>query len=785
MTDSLPLWQTPPAPIAQALAAPSTPAAYVSPTGRWLLELEAAALCPIADLTEPEIGVAGFRLNPQTFGPARPNLYRRMAVLDLTTGLQQAVVLPQDARIGSIRWSPDGEKVAFVLTQAAGLELWVMELAAAKPWRVTEPILNGTYGVPYRWQTNTTFLCKVVPRDRPAPPTPAPVPTGPSIQENLGRKTPSRTYTHLLASPHDEALFEYYITAALEQITLAGERSPLIPPGLISEAIPSPDVQYILLSWVERPFSYQVPEGRFPRRIQVWDTAGKLLHTVAELGLDDQRSIKFDAVRPGRRGMSWRSDRPATLYWLEALDNGDPTQPVPHRDRVMQQAVSPVNTPLEPPTELWRSQYRFNRLRWGRDDVALAWEQDYDSRQMRLWRIHPNAPTTAPTLLLERSIEDRYSDPGMPLTVAGTYWDVLRFTPDGQGLYFSGRGASAAGVYPFLDRLDLATGQTERLWQCQAPYFEAIVELLDEQRLITRRQSQTTPPNYWLRSLSTKDIQPLTQYPDPFPEFAGVRKELVQYPRADGVMLSANLYLPAGYDAAKDGPLPMIFWVYPAEFKSRELAGQVTTAEHAFSRPRYSSVLFLLTQGYAVLDDPTLPIIGEGDDEPNDTYVEQLIAGAEAAVNYVVDRGVGDRDRLGIGGHSYGAFTTANLLAHTRLFRLGIARSGAYNRTLTPFGFQGEQRNFWEAVETYNHMAPFTHAAKIAAPLLLIHGAGDSNAGTYPVQTERLYEALKGLGATVRWVELPLEDHGYRSQEAVGHVLWEMVRWCDLYLKLG
>jgi dipeptidyl aminopeptidase/acylaminoacyl peptidase len=408
-------------------------------------------------------------------------------------------------------------------------------------------------------------------------------------------------------------------------------------------------------------------------------------------------------------------------------------------------------------------------------------------------------------LLLERSTEDHYSAPGSPLTVAGPFhWEVLRFTPDGTGLYFSGRGASPEGVYPFLEMMDLATGDRQRLWQCQAPSFEGVVDIVDggasadggdgSLQLLTRRQSRSEPPNYWLRSLAiAASADPassgesatrlLTDYGDPAPQFAGVHKELVQYPRADGVMLSANLYWPAGYDPKRDGPLPMVFWVYPAEFKNRELAGQVTTAEHAFSRPSRTSVLFLLTQGYAVLDDPTLPIIGEGEAEPNDTYVEQLVAGAEAAVNYVVERGVGDRDRLGIGGHSYGAFTTANLLAHTDLFKLGIARSGAYNRTLTPFGFQGEQRNFWQAPDTYNHMAPFTHAAKITAPLLLIHGASDSNAGTYPVQTERLYEALKGLGATVRWVELPLEDHGYRSQEAVGHVLWEMVRWCDLYLK--
>jgi dipeptidyl aminopeptidase/acylaminoacyl peptidase len=775
------LWQVPPSPIAEMLAAAPTPSAYLSPTGRWLLELEHSILCPISELTEPELAVAGFRLNPVTNGPARSTPYRRMAVQDLVQGSQTPVALPDNARVSFIRWSPDGQRVAFVLTQATGLELWVMDLEAAKPWRVTEPILNGAYGVPYRWQTNQTFLCKVVPGDRGIPPEPPAVPLGPMVQENLGRKTPSRTYTNLLASPHDEALFAYYITAELEQISLTGARSPLVAADLISEAIPSPNGQYILLSLVRRPFSYQVPESRFPRHIQVLDALGHPVCTLADLPLDDQRSIKFDAVRPGPRGVSWRSDCPATLYWLEALDGGDPQISVPHRDRVMQQAA-PFDAE---PQELWRSAYRFQRLRWGRADAALAWEQEYDSRQMRLWRIYPNAPETPPTLLIERSTEDRYSDPGMPLMTAGSHhWEVLHFTPDGDGVYFSGRGASAAGVYPFLDRLELATGKTERLWHCQDPYLEGVVDLLPDQQLITRRQSQTEPPNYFRQSLqSTASAAPITHYTDPIPQFAGITKELVQYNRADGVSLSANLYLPAGYDAQRDGPLPMLFWVYPAEFKSRELAGQVTTAVNSFSRPSRTSVLFLLTQGYAVLDDPTLPIIGEGDAEPNDTYVDQLIAGAEAAVDYVVGRGVGDRHRLGIGGHSYGAFTTANLLAHTDLFQLGIARSGAYNRTLTPFGFQGEQRHFWQAPDTYTHMAPFTHAARITAPLLLIHGANDSNAGTYPVQTERLYEALKGLGGTVRWVELPLEDHGYRSQEAVGHVLWEMVRWCDQYLK--
>jgi dipeptidyl aminopeptidase/acylaminoacyl peptidase len=784
MIDSL--WQSPPAPIDQILAAPTTPGVSLSPHGDWLLEMERPTLRPIAELAAPEVAIAGFRINPITATSARLNPYRHLWITEVATGNRKLVPLPPGARLSHLHWSPDGKMLAFALsappgtTEATGLELWVMELAAGKPWRVTGAILNGTYGTPYRWQSNEAFLCKVIPDDRGTVPLAPAVPLRPRIQENLGRKTPTPTFTNLLQSPHDEALFEYYITSTLEKITLAGERTPLIPASLISEAIASPDCSYILLKTIHRPFSYQVPSARFPKQTQVLDTRGNLVYTVVDLPLDDQRSIKFDAVRPGRRSVHWRSDRPATLCWLEALDGGDPTQAVEHRD-----ALFCLNAPFnEDPQELWRSQYRFRRILWGREDAALTWEQEYDNRCSRLWRIFPNQPETPPTLLRDRSTEDRYSDPGMPFLTAGNYdRDVLRFTPDGQGLYMSGQGASPQGLHPFVDRLDLATGQTQRLWQCQDPYFESIVEFFDAEvkDIITRRQSKTEPANYF-RTRGDDPTYPLTHYADPAPEFAGVQKEVICYQRADGVKLSAKLYLPAGYDPQRDGRLPMIFWVYPAEFKNVELAGQVTKTENGFTRPHFTSILFLLTQGYAVLDDPTLPIIGEGEIEPNDTYVEQLIAGAEAAIEYVVGRGIGDRGRLAIGGHSYGAFTTANLLAHTNLFKLGIARSGAYNRTLTPFGFQGEQRIFWEAADTYMQIAPFTHAHQITAPLLLIHGANDSNTGTYPIQTERLYEALKGLGATVRWVELPLEDHSYRSQEAVGHVLWEMVRWCKQYL---
>ncbi|MGV0028552.1 prolyl oligopeptidase family serine peptidase [Phormidesmis priestleyi] len=775
------IWQSPPDPIAPILDAPLSPAVSISPDHKWLIELERSALRPLAELAEPELGLAGFRINPKLNSPARYSPYKSLRVKPLLDGVAEAIALPDHAGIGFVRWSPDSQKLAFALVKETGLELWVMDLLQRIPQRLTAPILNATYGTPYRWMTDRSLLCKLIPSDRSTPPIEPVLPPGPIIQENLGRKSANRTYTNLLQNAHDESLFDYYLTSTLEQVTIEGTQTVLVKPSLIKEAIPSPDGKFILLKTLHRPFSYQLPASRFPCQIQVLDDAGTLIQEIADLPLADRISTKFDAVRPGRRSTGWRSDRPSTVSWIEALDEGDPTQNVPFRDALFQ-----LNAPFDhAPQLLWQSQFRFRRILWGREDVALTWEKEYDSRKLRLWQINPAQPETPPHLLIDRSSEDQYSDPGMPITTIGKYHrSVLRFTPDGDALYFSGRGASPDGIYPFLDRRALQTAVSERLWQCQAPYFESIVTMLDDaaQTLITARQSQTEPPNYFLRPTTGQPI-PLTAYPDPAPQFAGIHKEVVQYQRADGVQLSAKLYLPAGYDPSRDGPLPTIFWVYPAEFKDKTLAGQITTAENTFSRPYGASALFLLTQGYAILDDPSLPIVGEGDAEPNDTYLEQLISSVEAAINYLVHRGVSDRNHLGIGGHSYGGFTTANLLAHTNLFQAGIARSGAYNRSLTPFGFQGEQRTFWEAIETYNQMSPFTHAAQITAPLLLIHGANDSNPGTYPLQTERLYEALKGLGATVRWVSLPLEDHGYRSREAVGHVLWEMVRWCDRYVK--
>ncbi|MEL6130167.1 MAG: prolyl oligopeptidase family serine peptidase, partial [Cyanobacteria bacterium J06628_4] len=770
-------------PIASMLDADRLPAVSISPDNQWLVEFERRSLPPIAELAEPWVAIAGIKLNPTTWGPAQEASYKGITVRPLGALDSTPIHLPAGARIRNLRWSYDSRYLAFTLTQDDGIEPWVLDLAQAKAKPLAGPILNGVYNNPCHWLPGDAgLICKVRPQGLGAPPAESTVPAGPVVESSQGRVAATRTYTNLLQSPYDEALFEYYFSAQLAHITLDGEITLLDEPSLIRNVTVSPDGNWLLRSTIHRPFSYQVPLGRFPVRYEVLNRQGNVIHKLADLPLADNIPLAFDSVRQGKRSIGWRADQPATLYWVEALDGGDASVTADYRD-----SLHTLTAPFDgEPTELWRSTLRFRGVTWSHDELALVTEAWYDSRQLKTWSINPQKPDAEDVLIDERDFQNAYANPGSPITTPGPYGrSVLMLSDDGKSLYLNGGGASPEGVFPFLDRLDLTSLETERLWQSQGEIFSRVTRLLDNnaETLIVRSESQTTPGNYRQLTLANDDETPLTNFSDPLAWYADVQKEIVRYPRADGVMLTATLYLPPGYNAASDGPLPTILWVYPREFKDRDVASQNTRSEYTFTRPARGSVLFLLTQGYAVLSGPTMPIIGEGETEPNDTYIEQLVSSAEAAVNHLVERGVSDGSRLAIGGHSYGAFTAANLLAHSDLFQAGIARSGAYNRTLTPFGFQGEQRTFWETPETYLTMSPFISAEKINQPLLLIHGAEDNNAGTYPLQSERLFEAMKGLGGTVRYVSLPTEGHAYRSREAVGHVLWEMVEWLDQHVK--
>ena len=777
-------YRQPPSPIADILDAPQTPAVFVSPDRAWLLLAERASLPSIAELSEPELRLAGLRINPRTGGPSREVTGTGLRLRAISgankASTERRIETPPGARIGVPQWSEDSRRIAFTVTSDSTVTLWIADVATGAARRVDGPPLNATIGAPCRWIDNTRLACKVVPSDRGAEPARSTTPTGPVVQEAMGRAAPNRTYQDLLTSPADENLFEHYATSRIAIVSADAPARLIGDAGIHLSVQPSPDGRYLLVTTSHRPFSYVVPVGRFPQRIEVWDLDGRLVRRVTDRALIEEMSIAFDATVPGPRDATWRQDAPATLVWAEALDNGDPSREAERRDRVLALAAPFTGEPRT----LFEGPYRVDDIVWFNDGLALVSEGWWKSRRQRMSVIAP-ATAGSPRLLYDRSSEDRYGAPGSFVTVPGPLGtNVLLTTRDGKFAYLAGDGASAEGDRPFLDRIELATGKTTRLWRSQAPYYESVVTVLDPdaRRVITRRESVTEAPNYFLREVRSGRTTALTEFKDPAPQFAGVTRELIKYKRADGVDLSATLYLPAGYDRAR-GPLPFLFWAYPQEFKTAAAAAQVRGSPYRFVRPQGASHLFLLTQGYGILDDPAMPIVGEGTAEPNDTYIEQLVAGAKAAVDEVVRRGVADRDRIAIGGHSYGAFMTANLLAHSDLFRTGIARSGAYNRTLTPFGFQAEERDFWKAQDTYMKMSPFTFAHRINEPILMIHGEADNNSGTFPIQSDRMFAAIKGNGGVVRYVLLPSESHGYRARESVGHVLWEMVEWLDRYVK--
>ena len=777
------LYQLPDSTLVDIVDAPRTPIMNLDPTRTWMVLMERPSYPSIAELAEREVGLAGFRIKPQTFGPSRTRPYSGLVLVRVADLKERRITgLPESTRIENVVWSPDGSRIAFTNTTRNGIELWIADVSTAVARPLTAPVISMTAEIRPRWLTDSKNLIACFAPEGRGPEPPAPqVPAGPVIQENLGKTAPAWTYQDLLKNPYDEELFDFFLTSQLAKVTLDGDVLPLGQKGILWEADPSPNGAYLLVETIHRPYSYLVPASRFPRRIEVWDLDGNVVVQLVDRPLQEEIPIAYGSVETGPREVAWRADAPATLCWAEALDGGDAGAEAELRDQIYL-----LPAPFDgDPIRLITLSLRYQETQWCRDDLAIVNEWWWKTRTIRAWRVHPGEPETAAELLVDRSWEDRYNDPGQPLTIrneAGR--SVLFTTNDGGTLLLGGDGASPEGDRPFLDAFDLVDHKATRLFRSEAPYFERPVTILDPtgRRLLTQRESVDEVPNYFVRDLNDGSLRQVTFFPHPTPQLKGIQKELIQYRRADGVQLSGTLYLPAGYKP-DDGPLPMLMWAYPQEFKSADAAGQVDDSPYRFDWVGWWSPLLWLTQGYAVLDDPAMPIVGEAEAEPNDTYVQQLVQSAEAAVDEVVRRGVAERGKIAIGGHSYGAFTTANLLAYCDLFAAGIAQTGAYNRTLTPFGFQSEERTIWEAPDVYFAMSPFMHADKINEPLLLVHGEADNNPGTFPMQSERFYNALKGLGATTRLVMLPHESHSYQARESILHLLWENQEWLERYVK--
>jgi len=777
-------YQKPSKEILDLVNAPLAPSVIITDDGEYMLMLYRDAYKTMAELSETELRLAGLRINPKTNIGSRTNYYNDIKIKAPKDKEAKSITgLPENPRIANLNFSPDQSKVAVTNTTENGVEVWVLDLKTATVKKITEATVNANLGDVMNWfKDGQSILVKMLPKNRKALiNADESVPQGPTISSNDGKEAQNRTYQDLLKNPNDEFNFEQLAHSELYQVDLNGNSTQWKDADMYTSVSFSPDGEYAMIVTLKKPFSYLVTYGRFPSSTSIYKKDGSLVNQILEVPLIEDLPKGFMAERMGMRDLSWRGDKAATLIYAQVLDGGDPENNVAYRDEVFQ-----LDAPFDGKGKsILKTKNRFSGIQWGTDNTAIAYDRWWNDRNTKTYIFDPSDATKAPKIISDRNYQDVYSDPGSFVTKRNEYGMNTLVVSDNT-VFLTGDGFTENGQFPFVDQMNLENYETKRLYTSNIPNKkESLMEYNpEEDQLLVRIESKSEYPNYYYKSLKNKKAtKQLSFFENPFKSLSTIQKEVITYKRDDGLELTGTLYLPVGYDKSKKEKKPMILWAYPREYKDKNSASQNTQNPNEFTFPSWGSPIYWVTKGYVVLDDAAFPIIGEEDAQPNDTFRKQLVANAKAAIDAVDDLGYIDRKKVAVGGHSYGAFMVANLLSHSDLFAAGIARSGAYNRTLTPFGFQSEERNYWEAPEVYNGMSPFMNAEKMKTPLLLVHGEADNNSGTYPMQSERYFNALKGLGATARLVMLPKESHGYRAKESILHLLWEQDQWLEKYLK--
>ena len=738
----------------------------------------------IEDLSQQELRLAGLRINPKTNIGSRITYYNNIKIKNLKnkrSEIEDINGIPSNPKIANINWSPNQKNIAFTNTTSDGVKLWVLNLESRSLIKLSDLNLNSNIRDVINWLNDSEILIKVIPdTKRKLIDQSGIVPLGPTISSNDGENAQNRTYQDLLKNKTDEFNFEQLVTSDIYKVNLDGKTSKWLNSDMYTDITPSPDGEFVMVSNIKKPFSYIVTYGRFPKSTNIYDNEGMLVSNLVDVPLIEELPQGFNAVWNGKRNFSWRMDKPSTITYMVALDNGDPSKEVEYRDELFE-----LDAPFKGNgNTIFKSINRLAGIIWGNKTNAVAVDYWIKNRNEKTYLFNPSNINQKPRIIYDRNYQDRYSDPGSFITERNAYnKSVLKI--DSNNLILMGDGYSEKGQFPFVDRLNLDNLKSKRIYESN--YTNKLENLIDfdvnKKQLLVSIESKNDYPNYYFKNLNGKKVTRITDFNNPFEQLSKVDKQVITYKRNDGVELSGVLYLPVGYDKTSKEKMPMIMWAYPREFKDKTSAGQNTNNSNEFTYPYYGSMVYWVTKGYVVLDDASFPIIGEDKTEPNDDFRNQLVENARAAINAVDKLGYIDKDRVAVGGHSYGAFMVANLLSHSDLFAAGIARSGAYNRTLTPFGFQSEERSYWQAPDVYYTMSPFMHADKMKTPLLLIHGEDDNNSGTYPMQSQRYFNALKGLGAVVRLVMLPKESHGYSSKESIYHVLWEQDQWLEKYVK--
>jgi dipeptidyl aminopeptidase/acylaminoacyl peptidase len=774
-------YKLPPKEIADLLLVKPTPNVSIDDKGEWMLFTQSNSYPSVEELAQPELRIAGMRINPNNFAASRQNFINDIWLKNIKTGKEYKISgLPSPLSAAAVDWSPNDKKIAFTQVSNNRVDLYVIDVTTQKLMKVNKQPLNVLVGASYQWIDDNTLLYRTIISPATAAPPKSLMPKGPTIQLNLGKAAPKPTFQDLIKTPYDEQLFEFYATSQLVKNT-NGVETKIGRPAIYGFINISPDKKYMLVRTIKKPFSYLVTAQGFPSTVTITDMNGKPVKQLADLPSTETSPSGYDNVQNIPRGFDWRDDEAATVIWCQPLDSGLIKNKMDYHDAVYELAA-PFNGQ---PKELIKTSTRYRGITWGNDKVALVTEGLLSKQLVRIDLFDPS--TGQFEKLIERNTTDAYSNPGFPVTEKNQYGREVIKTIDGQKLLMNNPvGSSPKGDLPFLALFDLPTKESKIIWRSDEDHFESVAKVMDanEGIVLTRRESEKEVPNYYIRDLKNSTSKAVTGFSNPYPQLQGVTKEKIKYKREDGVDLTGDLYLPKGYDAKKDGRLPVLMWAYPAEYNSAADAAQIRGSEHRFTLINWASPVFWVTQGYAVLNNAEMPIVStDKDKKPNDNFVDQLRMNAEAAIKKLDEMGVGDKNRIAVGGHSYGAFMTANLLAHTNLFKAGIARSGAYNRSLTPFGFQNEDRTYWDDPKLYYDMSPFSYADKIKTPILLIHGDADDNTGTFPIQSERLFNAIKGNGGTVRFVLLPYEAHSYRGKENLLHMLYEQNAWLDKYVK--
>ena len=779
------MYQKPPKEILDLVDVERAPSVLMNDDKSQMVLLYRNSYKSIEELSKDEMRLGGLRIDPKTNIGSRVTYINNVKLKKLDekeVKIVQVKGLPENPKLTNFKWSPDQSKIALTNTTVDGVELWVLDIESASVSKITEAQLNANIGNVIHWfEDGVSLLVKMISKNRkPLINTKTAVPVGPTISVNDGKKAQNRTYQDLLKNKNDEHNFEQLAMSEIYKFSLDGSKEKWLGADLYRELTFSPDGNYVMVVTINKPFSYLVPYGRFPSKTTIYTKEGVKVETVLDVPLIEDLPQGFMAVRTGKRNFSWRNDKPSTLTYIMALDEGDPSNEVNHRDEMFE-----LEAPFKSDGKsILKTINRFYNVQWGTDNIAIAYDYWWNTRNTKTYLFNPSDTSKAPVVLHDRNYQDRYSDPGGFIMERNEMGSMILTIVNNQA-FSIGDGYTKNGQFPFVDQINLKSQKKKRIYQ--STYTDKVENISNydpkKKKLLVRIESPTNYPNYYFRTIGANKIDQITHFENPFMSLQNVDKEVISYSREDGIELSGTLYLPIGYDKKKKEKAPMIMWAYPTEFKDKSSAGQNTKNPNEFTYPYYGSMVYWVTRGYIVLDDASFPIIGDGDKEPNDSFREQLVANAKAAIDAVDELGYVDRERVAVGGHSYGAFMVANLLSHSDLFAAGIARSGAYNRTLTPFGFQSEERNYWEAPEIYNSMSPFMHAEKMNEPLLLVHGEADNNSGTYPMQSERYFNALKGLGATVRLVILPKESHGYRSKESILHLLWEQDQWLEKHVK--